>query len=687
MDSAYCIYVFRKNCGVVMQMRLLKTYINCIKAQPRLYPACVLAVAAFETVKITVLLIYFLKLSLPMTIVFVLCPLASTALFWLANTCPLRSPLWLYRVIGIGLFVNMGYKRAINYICDEPYEGPHGFAAWGWIWLKPLLICSGVLAAHRLLSFMSEKGFKAGKAYRSALASLQPFFGTEGRKDIKNRKSLLIVPGCIILCFSAVLVLTTAFLHYHFPNMDIDAILFTVRYANDGFSPELGRKLLLYGAIAVCGAAVFCVRLVRMFKAEKLVFKSPDKKSGIKSSAKASRRLMLAIIPMISVYMLVDEANILTYAEHLLHRSQLYENYYVVPDSSVITFPEEKKNLIYIYLESFENSYASPENGGLQPRDLMPELTQLANENINFSHTDKLGGSTAWAPSIAYTMGATIAQTSGVLLMTPLGKMRNSMGDLQSFLPSLRRLEDVLHDNGYEQLYIEGSDSSFAAYNRYVGRYDDSNIFDLNTARDEGLIPEDYFEMWGFEDMKMFEFSKMKIEELAKGDKPFAVTMYTMDTHSYEEGYECPLCDTSIENSFARTIRCTSKQVGDFIEWLKGRPYFKDTVVILTGDHIAEHLPEGIEFEANGYMRSPYNCFINAQAQPLNMKNRQFSPLDMFPTTVAALGADIKGDRLGLGTDLFSGTPTLCEELGTEEFTDQLQQRSYYFNDEFWKDT
>ena len=138
----------------------------------------------------------------------------------------------------------------------------------------------------------------------------------------------------------------------------------------------------------------------------------------------------------------------------------------------------------------------------------MPELTKLAKQNLNFSHSDKLGGSIVRAPSIAYTMGATIAQTSGVLLMTPLGKMRNDMGELKSFLPSLRRLEDVLHDNGYEQLYIEGSDASFAAYNSYVGRYDDSNVFDLYKARDEGLIPKNYFEMWGFEDREMFEFPK-----------------------------------------------------------------------------------------------------------------------------------------------------------------------------------
>ena len=67
----------------------------------------------------------------------------------------------------------------------------------------------------------------------------------------------------------------------------------------------------------------------------------------------------------------------------------------------------------------------------------------------------------------------------------------------------------------------------------------------------------------------------------------------------------------------------------------------------------------------------------------MNTKNRQFSSLDMFPSTLSAIGVEIKGDRLGLGTDLFSGTKTLCEELGEEEYKKQLEQRSDYYDTVF----
>ena len=36
------------------------------------------------------------------------------------------------------------------------------------------------------------------------------------------------------------------------------------------------------------------------------------------------------------------------------------------------------------------------------------------------------------------------------------------------------------------------------------------------------------------------------------------------------------------------------------------------------------------------------------------IKNRQFTHMDMYPTTLAAMGFNIEGNKLALGTNLFS---------------------------------
>ena len=66
------------------------------------------------------------------------------------------------------------------------------------------------------------------------------------------------------------------------------------------------------------------------------------------------------------------------------------------------------------------------------------------------------------------------------------------------------------------------------------------------------------------------------------------------------------------------------------------------------------------------------------------MKNRVFTVFDLFPTTVAALGCSIQGERLGLGTNLYSSVATLPEEMGLEAFTQELRKYTDYYLEHFF---
>lgn len=60
------------------------------------------------------------------------------------------------------------------------------------------------------------------------------------------------------------------------------------------------------------------------------------------------------------------------------------EDNYVDPDRVNITFPEQKRNLIYLYLESMESTYADKASGGAFDKNYIPELTQLARQHQFF---------------------------------------------------------------------------------------------------------------------------------------------------------------------------------------------------------------------------------------------------------------------------------------------------------------
>lgn len=114
---------------------------------------------------------------------------------------------------------------------------------------------------------------------------------------------------------------------------------------------------------------------------------------------------------------------------NLFRKTDLYEKYYVDGKNVKITFPSKKRNLILLYVESLETTYASKEKGGNYKEDLIEEITQLAEENLNFSHQSRLGGYHVVAGS-GWTTGGIVASTSGLPLIIPLTTQRFSEGGL-----------------------------------------------------------------------------------------------------------------------------------------------------------------------------------------------------------------------------------------------------------------
>ena len=80
------------------------------------------------------------------------------------------------------------------------------------------------------------------------------------------------------------------------------------------------------------------------------------------------------------------------------------------------------------------------------------------------------------------------------------------------------------------------------------------------------------------------------------------------------------------------------------------------------------------------YERRVYNVYLNSAVETDHTKNRDFTTFDYYPTALAALGVKIKGDRLGLGTNLFSNKKTLSEIYGNSYIDKELKKRSTYYD-------
>ena len=370
------------------------------------------------------------------------------------------------------------------------------------------------------------------------------------------------------------------------------------------------------------------------------------------------------------------------YIYGMFNESSLFDKYYVTPDADIVEFPEEKRNLIYIFLESMEISYLSEELGGGQEDNLIPELYELAQENLNFSHNEDVGGFLP-VTGATWTIGAMVAHTSGVPLKLPPDVAENEYGqDEGGFLPGITSLTDLLDDAGYYQTLMVGSVASFGGRRQYYQQHGADHIYDISTARRDDIVADDYFVWWGMEDKYLFEYAKQELTEISQQEEPFAFTMLTVDTH-HIGGYVCEYCGSEHDEQYENVMSCSSRQVEEFVEWLEEQPFYEDTTIIITGDHLS--MDKGY-FSRNvdeDYVRRSYNCFINSAVESESTENRQFSALDMFPTTLAAMGCTIEGEYLGLGVNLFSGEPTLIELLGYERFDRQLTMASDYYAEYF----
>ncbi|MBO5411593.1 MAG: LTA synthase family protein [Clostridia bacterium] len=373
-----------------------------------------------------------------------------------------------------------------------------------------------------------------------------------------------------------------------------------------------------------------------------------------------------------------------TFIENQRKSTNLYETYYVDPERADIRLrdgEEAPKNLLFIVLESMETSYGAKEKGGEQVGvSYIPALETLAENNVSFSDGDRLGGfHNVWGAT--WTMGALLAMTAGVPFAFPT--TTNAMNLRENFAPGLYTMGDVLEDMGYTQEFLCGSDAEFGGRKTYFTSHGNYRCYDLYSARKDGLIAPDYHNgFWGYEDFYLYEIAKKELTELSAGSKPFHLTMLTVDTH-FPVGYVCDLCGTEHAQTAGNVIACADRQLKAFLDWCEGQPFYEDTLIVIAGDHMRMDscLVENVEQKD----RTMYNCFINSAIIPQGRtKNRVFTTMDMFPTIMAGLGYVWKGERLGLGTNVFSTQPTLAEEIGYHTLNTEISKKSKYYQKNFY---
>lgn len=504
---------------------------------------------------------------------------------------------------------------------------------------------------------------------------------------MKNKIKTTISFALILLI--SIVIVGSIYYYTSYPKQDFDVILYTFSNGIENTSPSVVKNVI-FSCILPLILVLIALTLpivkktksniylnIYFWKKQKTIQLFP-----IKITSK-HRITYIVLLIIISFFIFIKSFNIDEYIKNKMQNTKIFETYYVDARNISIKFPKQKRNLILILGESFENTVFSKENGGAWNYSIMPELEKLSIENTNFSNSNKIGGPLQ-IYGTTYSAAGNVAITSGIpLKVQEFFTNENSYTGNGKYLDGVYSLGEFLNEQNYNLEIIMGSDGTFGGRKQYYETNGNYKVFDLNYAIEQGKMAMQDYVWWGFEDDKLYEWSKEEITKLSKDSKPFNYVMLTADTH-FMDGYLSPNAETKYKSQYENVHAYSSKCINNFVNWIKKQDFYENTTIVIVGDHLGmqnefyeDKIKENVTRE---YTRTIYNVIINSAIDAKNNKNRLFTSMDMFPTILASIGVEIEGNRLGLGTNLYSNVPTLIEEIGYDYFDDEIKKNSAFYN-------
>ena len=305
-----------------------------------------------------------------------------------------------------------------------------------------------------------------------------------------------------------------------------------------------------------------------------------------------------------------------------------------------LSFENERKNLVILYLESIERTFLDQT---LFP-GLMPNLTALEKEGLSFTDIDEVDGTT-------WTIAGMIASQCGI----PLSGSSGAGSDL--FLPGTSCIGDLLGDAGYDLTYLAGTPLDFAG----EGSFYRSHGFQSIQGRDE-LLPTledpEYRSFWGLHDDSLLAEASHRYDRLSSGEAPFGLVALTIDTHHPSGAHIPKSCDNLVyqngENAFLNSVLCADKLAAEFIHHIRSSPSFQDTILVVVSDHMSRP-NQATDILEKGERRNLFLVF-GTDVQP-GENSKPGNTLDIAPTLLSLLGANT--EALAYGRNLLGPTPTL----------------------------
>ncbi len=338
------------------------------------------------------------------------------------------------------------------------------------------------------------------------------------------------------------------------------------------------------------------------------------------------------------------------------------ERRYVPPQ--IDAMPADPPNLIYLYMESTEGTYADESRFG----GAYDDLAALGRRGVVFHDLRQLDN-TGW------TMAGMIASQCGAPLM-PAGLMHDSQFEpLEHVVPGVDCLGDLLAERGYDLTFMGGASVEFAG----KGLFYEQHGFDTVLGR-KALSPHlddpDYLNSWGLYDDSLMDMAVQRVRALQNQPEPFGLFAVTLSAHP-PYGHPAQTCRDN-QGAFdgkdiLYSIKCTGWLTRRFVERLEREGLLDNTLVVVASDHLSMKNSAWQSLIAGD--RENTLIMLGNGLEPRTIE-RESSMVDVLPTVMEAMGFEVPAHRAGLGASLLSPAQTLLERHGIETINARMREEN-----------
>lgn len=262
------------------------------------------------------------------------------------------------------------------------------------------------------------------------------------------------------------------------------------------------------------------------------------------------------------------------------------------------------KNVVVLILESF-----GEENLNIGQT---PFLDSLTTQSLQFKNT--------------YANGRVSIDAVPSIISSIPSLMNNSVISSSFAINKIKALPEVLKKHNYHTSFFHGAFNGSQNFDQYCSVAG----FEKYYGKNEYVGPESFDGKWGVFDEDFLQFFA---KEVSTFKEPFFTTLFTISSHPpyvIPEKYKNKFSKGS--NAIHETVAYSDNALRLFFETAKTKPWYNNTLFIITADHTSAVKKDGFYNTSLGQFKIPLIFFSPAEKDFKGVSLKNMQQIDIYPS-------------------------------------------------------